>query len=276
MRYSFPSSRAARVRSAASLAVALVAACAPSPVEWVEGRVDESRGEVLAIDTTGRAMLRAAAPIPIASVPSADACPGSLQLASAGADGLYGVWWSPRPDRSVKLMSALSADGGATWQNPVPVDTTDRGQRGCARPPAGVAADSSSGYVHVVYYVEGPDGPGLFFSHSMDRGMLFHEPVPVVYGPGPVSAAVASDGNTVVVAYEDPNTARPRIGLQLSRTMGHLFEERLPVISSGNAASSEPAVAVRGRTIAVGWIERPTGSGAGDSGVRVVRVGEIR
>lgn len=276
MCFTFSSRRVVRARAATSLAIASIAACAPSPVEWVEGRFAESSGDALAIDAEGRAVLRPAARVTVASLPAADACPGSLQLASAGAAELYGVWWSPRPDGSVRLMSALSADGGATWQDAVPVDTTDRGHRGCSRPPAGVAADSASGYVHVVYYVEGPDGPGLFFSHSMDRGMLFHEPVPVVYGPGPVSAAVASDGNTVVVAYEDPNTARPRIGLQLSRTMGHLFEERLPVISSGNAASSEPAVAVRGRTIAVGWMERPTGSAAGDSGVRVVRVGEIR
>jgi hypothetical protein len=111
----------------------------------------------------------------------------------------------------------------------------------------------------------------------MERGMLYHEPVPVVYGAGPVSAAVASDGNTVVVAYEDPNTQRPRIGLQISRTMGHLFEERLPVISSDNAASSEPRVALRGNTVAVGWVERPTGSRPEEvAGVPVVRVGELR
>ena len=174
-------------------------------------------------------------------------------------------------------MSALSDDGGVSWGAPVAVDTTDRGHRGCARPPAAVTADSASGYVHVVYYVEGPDGPGLFFSHSMDQGVLYHEPVPVVYGAGPVSGAVASDGNTVVVAYEDPNTQRPRIGLQISRTMGHLFEERIPVISSGNAASSEPRVAVRGGTVAVGWVERPTGVHPEEhAGVSVVRVGELR
>ena len=257
--------------------LAALVACAPAPVEWVEGGVAESSGGMLAIGADGRAAFREAPPIVPASVPAGDACPGSLVIARASASEMYGIWWAPRPDGSVRLMSSLSADGGATWGDAVPVDTTDRGGRGCARPPAAVAADSASGYIHVVYYVEGPDGPGLFFSHSMERGMLYHEPVPVVYGRGPVSAAVASDGNTVVVAYEDPNTARPRIGLQISRTMGHLFEERIPVISSGNAASSEPRVAVRGRTLAVGWVERPTGSRPDEEGgVPVVRVGEIR
>ena len=268
----------ARARSVRGvLCLALTAgACAPSPVEWVEGRVAGSAGDALTIGADGRAALGPAAPIVPASVPASDACPGSLVLARAGAKELYGVWWAPRPEGSVRLMSALSEDGGATWESEVPVDTTDRGHRGCARPAAGIAADSTSGYVHVVYYVEGPDGPGLFFSHSMERGMLYHEPVPVVYGSGPVSAAVAADGNTVVVAYEDPNAQRARIGLQISRTMGHLFEERMPVISSGNAASSEPKVAVRGNTLAVGWTERPTGSRADEPGVPVVRVGEIR
>ncbi len=264
------------VRAVLLALITLALACAPSPVEWVEGRVADSSGDALAIDADGRASFRPVAPIVPPSLPAGDACPGSLVLASAGARELYGVWWAPRPDGSVRLMSALSEDGGATWASAVPVDTTDRGHRGCARPAPAITADSASGYVHVVYYVEGPDGPGLFFSHSMERGMLYHEPVPVVYGAGPVSGAVASDGNTVVVAYEDPNAARPRIGLQISRTMGHLFEERMPVISSGNAASSEPQVAVRGKTVAVGWIERPTGSAPDIPGVPVVRVGEIR
>ena len=269
--------RAALHRGAATIALAALVSCAPSPVEWVEGRVSEPTGDALTIGSDGRAGFRVLQPVIPSVVPAADACPGSMVFARSGQREVYGIWWSPRPDGSVRLMSSLSEDGGATWAGAVPVDTTDRGHRGCARPPAAVAADSTSGYVHVVYYVEGPDGPGLFFSHSMERGMLYHEPVPVVYGAGPVSGAVAADGNTVVVAYEDPNTQRPRIGLQISKTMGHLFEERLPVISSGNAASSEPRVAVRGNTVAVGWIERPTGSRPEETdGVPVVRVGEIR
>ena len=258
------------------LVMAASLACAPSPVEWVEGRVAESSGDALVIDADGRAALRNVAPPVPATMPTAGACPGSVRFANAGGGEMYGVWWAPRPDGSVRLLSARSVDGGASWEAPVPVDTTDRGQRGCARPAPGVAADSTTGYVHVVYYVEGPDGPGLFFSHSMERGELYHEPVPVVYGKGPVSAAVASDGNTVVVAYEDPNAQRPRVGLQISRTMGHLFEERIPIVSGGNTASSEPRVAVRGETVAVSWVERPTGSRGDEPGVNIVKVGEMR
>lgn len=254
----------------------LAAGCVPSPVDWAEGRFADSHGDMLAIGADGQAALGETIPIAVQSVPAADACPGSLALARAGATELYGIWWAPRQSGSVSLLSARSVDGGASWSTPVPVDTTDRGLRGCSRPAPAVAADSSTGYVHVVYYVEGPDGPGLFFSHSMEGGELYHEPVPVVYGPGPVTGAVAADGNTVVVAYEDPNTQRGRVGLQISRTMGHLFEERIPIISGGNAASSEPRVAVRGNTVAVGWVERPNGARPEDRGVTIVRVGEIR
>lgn len=271
---SFPTSRS-RVAAPLLLAAAL-AACVPSPVEWVEGRTAGTGGSVVAIDGEGRATWRDDPPLVAPTLPSGDACPGSVRFARAGGSEMYGVWWSPRPDASVRLLSARSVDGGLTWAGVVPVDTTDRGHRGCARPAPAVVADSATGYVHVVYYVEGPDGPGLFFSHAMDRGELYHEPVPVVYGMGPVTGAVAADGNTVVVAYEDPNSLRPRIGLQLSRTMGHLFEERIPVVSTGSAASSAPGVAVRGRTLAVGWVERPTGSRGDEPGVGVVKVGEIR
>ena len=251
-------------------------ACVPSPVEWVEGRVAESTGDSLVIGPDGRAAFAPGPHFGLGTVPAADACPGSLQLARASATELYGLWWSPRPGGGVNLLSSRSEDGGVTWGAPVPVDTADRGYRGCSRPPPAVTADSTTGYVHVVYYVEGTDGPGLFFSHSMEGGALYHEPVPVVYGKGPVTGAVAADGNTVVVAYEDPNAQRPRVGLQISRTMGHLFEERIPVVSSGNSASSEPRVAVRGRTVAVAWVERPTGSSGEVDGVKVVRVGELR
>ena len=262
--------------TALSVAALATAACMPSPVEWVEGRVVDASGEALVIGADGRVSPAPRAAIQVQAVPASDACPGSLQIARATATEVYGVWWSPRPDGSVRLLSSRSADGGASWMQPVPVDTTDRGGRGCARPAPAIAADSTTGYVHVVYYVEGPDGPGLFFSHSMEGGELYHEPVPVVYGRGPVSGAVAADGNTVVVAYEDPNTRRPRVGLQISHTMGHLFEERIPVVSGGNVASSEPKVAVRGRTVAVGWTERPTGSRGDEEGVPVVKVGELQ
>ena len=166
----------------------------------------------------------------------------------------------------------------------------DRSVVGCARPAPGIAVDPDSGYVHVVYHIVAPEGPGVFFSHAMrmgapmpaghamsehaghdmSAGMMWHAPVPIVYGERPSAAAVAVHGNAVVVAYEDPNSGRvPRIALAISRTQGHIFEERAADIS-GAAAAAHPLAAVRGSTVAVAWreSERPR--------ELVVRVGRMR
>jgi hypothetical protein len=145
------------------------------------------------------------------------------------------------------------------WSEPSPVDTTDTGVTGCRRGPPSIAADSASGYVHVAYALRGREGPGLFFSHSMDAGATFHEPVPIVYGERLGRTSVASDGDHVAVAFEDPNSGMPRVGLALSRTMGHIFEERIVPVSSDNGRAWRPLVAVRGKRIAVAW-ERQEGS----------------
>jgi hypothetical protein len=155
----------------------------------------------------------------------------------------------------------------------VAVDGRDRGVLGCGRPAADLAVDSASGYVDVVYFLQAPEGPGVFFSHSMDEGAMFHAPVAVVYGDRPASASVAAHHDTVAVAYEDPNGDRPRIWLALSRTDGHVFEWRGIEVSGANVASGSPRVAVRGRRVAVAWLER---SGDGSPARAKVRMGAVR
>jgi hypothetical protein len=46
------------------------------------------------------------------------------------------------------------------------------------------------------------------------------------------------------------------VGLALSRTMGHIFEQRLIVSPQGLSARS-PLVALRGDSVLVQWRERP-------------------
>ena len=148
-------------------------------------------------------------------------------------------------------------------------DSTDKGHNGCARPAPFIAADSTNGYVHVVYFMVAAEGPGVFFTHSMGQGVMFHSPVPIVYGERVSAAAVACNGDTVAVAYLDPNSARPQLWLALSRTTGHIFESRTEVSPSTEEAA-RPAVAVRGHRIAVAWIET---SREGGAAVTVVRTG---
>lgn len=158
---------------------------------------------------------------------------------------------------------STSADGLAgAWRGPIMVDTldqgpgdaqaADRGAFGCARPAPSVAVDNLNGYVHVAYALTGPEGPGVFYAHQMDPRAAFEPPVAVLYGERLGEARVASHGDLVAVAYEDPNSrGRVTTSVAISRTAGHLFEERLT--ASGGTTARDPHVMVRGKAVVVGW-----------------------
>ena len=245
------------VRFAPLLLALAVAACGTPPVTW---------------NDTASAVAVALAPdsAPALTVPT-PACPGSLRTARA-AGTLYAVWWSVRADSSALLSAARSQDDGRTWSDVAPVDTTDRGVSGCQRAAPAIAADSSSGYVHITYGMVAPEGAGLFFAHSMDRGVTFHSPVPILYGERPGHTSVAAEGDRVVVAFEDPNSGTPRIGLALSRTMGHIFEDRLMPVSNDHGAATRPRVAVSGHTLHLAWQEQ---AGPGERAVTRTRTGTL-
>ena len=280
LRAMIPSSWRHAVRACVlALAMLPLAACDRGPVEWTEGTSRQELG-----DTTRPWRLTANGvqrDVTQDAVPPADyqgrACPGSLRIAverdARGRTLAAAVWWSIRPDSSARLVSAMSADLGRTWSPPVMVDSLDRSGRGCARPAPAVAFESRSGYVHVAYFLEAVEGPGVFFAHSMDEGQLFHAPVPIVYGERPSRVAIAASGDTVVVVYEDPNARQPAIGLALSRTQGHLFERKAITASPPAAPAREPQVSIAGRTLQVAWVERPPGDAPP---AIVVRRGEIR
>ena len=184
----------------------------------------------------------------IAMTPSRNACPGSLRIS-----GHYAVWWESNADSSVTLFAARST-GNGSWEPKVAADTTDHGVRGCGRPAPAIAADSASGYVHIAYFAEPKNGAGIFFAHSMDRGATFHSPVPIVFGRNPARVSVGSSGDKVAVAYEDPNSSQPLVGVAMSRSMGHIFESR-SVATSENGRARQPVVRVSGDSIKLWWSE---------------------
>jgi hypothetical protein len=248
--------------------------CTTSPVEWSpQQAVVRPAGAALALTADGRvgpdAMAALAGRV---SSPPGPLCAGSLRIAAVRGT-LIGVWWAPRPDSGVRLLAARSTDGGRTWSAPASVDTTDAGVGGCGRELAAIAADSASGYVHVTYGLQAAEGPGLFFSHSMDGGVTFHTPVPILYGEHLGRTSVAADGDLVVVGFEDPNSTTPRIGLALSRTMGHIFEHRILPVSDDNGPAIHPLSAAHGRQIAVAWEPR---AADGTSPALAVRTGTLR
>ena len=212
------------------------------------------------------------APQPTATTPNG-ACPGSLRTVRTGND-IYGAWWEVRDDSSAVLMAGRSVDAGKSWGIVQPADTLDRSRRGCARPAPAIDADSSTNYVDFAYFLEAAEGPGVFFTHSMDARKLgtgdgvFHSPVPVVYGPKPSIVSLAARGDRVAVAYEDPNGDRSMVGLALSRTMGHIFEQRL-LVSQADLPASDPVLEMRGDSVKVQWLERAdTASSGGRYAVR--------
>ncbi|MEP6618284.1 MAG: sialidase family protein [bacterium] len=243
-----------------SVAAVFILACSAPPVQWTGDRRLPVPAAVPALAADGSVAQDSLGQLASGLVPPGNVCAGSLRLARAGRV-LYGVWWSPRPDSVARLLAARSTDDGATWSAVTPVDSTDRGATGCTREPPSVSADSTTGYVHVTYGMIAPEGPGLFFSHSMDGGATFHSPVPILYGEHLGRTSVASSGDYVVVAFEDPNSSLPRVGLAISRTMGHIFEDRLLPVSDDNGAAMRPLVAVQGHRVMVAWQERVSGNG---------------
>ena len=243
------------------LFLAAIVACAPADrVAWTSlgSRDGDSLPEELGVVTAPANF----GPGTLEPPQRGDACPGSVRTAASGASGTerYTAWWAPRPDSTAWLLAARSVDGGKTWEVPQAVDTLDMVTRGCARPAPSIAVDSAAGYVHVAYSMRAPEGAGVFFSHSMDRGRLFHSPVPIVYGERLSETAIAVLRDTIAIAFVDPNMRVPRVGLAFSRTMGHVFEDRLEV-PGGRGSASAPRVALAPGRVAVAWIERdPTGA----------------
>ncbi|HEU4722434.1 MAG TPA: sialidase family protein [Gemmatimonadaceae bacterium] len=268
------SARTAGARGVRGMIVTLaLLACAEPPVRWDDTRTAAASASGIvapdgALVPDTMAMLAARIPPPERAL-----CPGSLVLARAGTR-LFAAWWRVRPDSGALLLAAHTDDEGRTWSTPAPVDTTDRAVSGCSRSAPAIAADSASGYVHVVFALLGREGPGLFYAHSMDAGATFHAAVPIFYGDRLGRSSVAADGDLVAVAFEDPNSRTPRIGLALSRTMGHIFEERLLPISDDHGVATKPVTAVRGRRIAVAWHRRAPADSA--SAVLAVRTGVVR
>ena len=197
----------------------LLTGCVNEPVQW--GDVSYRDSQLGDPDTRSAVMSANLPAIAGASAP----CIRSIRTAGAASE-LFRVWWSSRSDSNIVLSMQRSGDEGRTWQPPVEIESRDRGRRGCDRPAPGIFYDPSTGYVHLVYFIEAGDGAGVFFAHSMDKGEMFHSPVPVVYGNSPSAASVAAHGDSVAVVFEDPNSTTRRIGIVLSHVTGHIFDQR--------------------------------------------------
>jgi hypothetical protein len=218
------------------LVVGLVA-CSGDSIEWRDARYDGPPQPPFGIERGSW-------------IPST-ACEASLRVAR-DATTAFATWWEPSVDGSSRLILARIDSSGSAATRSV-VDSTDRSARGCGRPAPAIAL--SPGYIHLAYFAEATEGPGIFYLHSMDGGRTFHTPVAIVYGRNPAAVSVAASGDTVVVAYEDPNSVRPAVGLSLSHTTGHIFSVN-SIASPESSRATLPVVRIKGRTIQLWWSER--------------------
>lgn len=251
-----------------ALATAL-AACEPAPIAWDDAvPLSPELAAAPAVGFDSLDQLVAVEP-PVVTPPVAPAqCTATVRTARDTNGDWYAAWWATRADSTADLVMARSADGGATWGAAIRVDTLDIARSGCRRLPPAIAA--SDGNVHVAYSMAAREGPGVFASHSMDRGTMFHTPVAVVYGERIGLTAIAARGNTVAVAFEDPNSTLDHIGLALSRTMAHLFQYR-HTASPTAASARQPDVVLGNGRIAVMWTRVTNGSAQ-----RMIRTGVVR
>jgi hypothetical protein len=220
--------------------IALIAgiACAEPPVSWSDVVTQDVPAEPRESVSEARGVLPAG-------------CEATLRIARSGSE-TFAAWFNSHPDSTAELVVARLQPAG--WAKPVIADSTDDGTRGCGRPAPSIAIDPMNGYVHLAYFIEPRGGGGVFFAHSMDSGATFHAPVPIVYGKNPSRTSVASHGDRVVVAYEDPNSNQPLIGLALSRTTGHIFEDRV-VATSNSGRALQPVVRVGEDSVRLWWSE---------------------
>jgi hypothetical protein len=202
---------------------------------------------------------------------SARGCGATLR-STPTVDGLsFAAWWAVRPDSGAVLV--VARDSAGQLGDPVVVDARDRGVMGCHRPAPAIAYDARGGYVHLAYWLQPADGAGVFFAHSMDQGRTFHSPVAIVYGERPAMTSVAAHGDTVAVAFEEPNAPRPESWLALSCTAGHIFERHAVPVSGTDVSAQLPRVALGAGAVGVSWVQHTSPD---DEGIRMIRVGTLR
>ena len=237
--------------------------CDGARVQWAEP-------EAAPADTTGAiALVSGATPAYPSSAqfhaPSdSGMCPHSV--ASAIDRGRqFSAWLRLRPDSTVNVVAAEW--DGRQWTTPATVDSLDIGKFGCNRPAPSIAVSEADGYVHVAYSLRAPEGYGVFFSHSMDRGRSFHSPMIVVYGDRLSATAIAAHGMRVAIAYEVPSGSAKRVDVALSSTQGHTFDPRERA-SPDEMPATHPRIAIRDTIVALSF--------AGlDSTKRAMRIGVI-
>jgi hypothetical protein len=236
-------------------------ACDKVPrVQWEDARPLTEQAD--SVDLFGEVRRRSPTPPASFSVSDSLACVATAAIAADDSIA-FAAWWSVRADSSATLVGRASTDGGATWGATFTIDSLDRGDEGCRRHAPALVVQR--GQMYAAYSMHAAEGTGIFFAHWM-MGMV-HSPVTVLYGDRVVPVALAVRDSMVAVAYEDPSSRTPLVGVAVSRTEGHAFEYHARA-SSGEGAATRPAVDVHRDRVAVSWTPAQGG--------RLVRIGRLQ
>ena len=174
-------------------------------------------------------------------------------------DSVYVVW-----EADTAAFFSRSLDRGATFEPPVPLDIGPGSLRDWR---VAVSPDAAGDHIYVLASTAVTD-EDLFLTASHDGGSSFSAAilVPAVGSEGDVDAlALAADGPNVHVAWDDNRSGRDAVYYQRSSDGGATFLAADVELGDdvGVEDSQDPVnVALLGSTVAVGWNEEPTGTGA--------------
>ncbi len=172
---------------------------------------------------------------------------------------IYVIW-----EANTGLFFNRSTDNGATFGTPIPLDI---GPGTVTDWRVAYSADPGGDHIYVISSTAVAD-EDLYLTASHDDGATFSLAalVPSVGITGDVDTlAVAADGLTVHVAWDDNRSGRDSVYYQKSTDGGATF---LPTdVSLGDNVSVEDSqdplnIASSGSTVAVMWNEEPGGSGS--------------
>lgn len=197
------------------------------------------------------------------------ACKATYVGARGRGDTVYAAWRTGGDSLTTTVQVARSVNAGIAWSDAMLVGGAAPSYSGCVLPPPGLAVDSVSGTVHIVFYSPVVSARGVVYSTAPRNGGRFATPVLIVQGARPVQAAVAANSDTVAVVFESPTMPEGAMRLALFLGASHIPAIRL-ALSDTEIRAFAPAVAVRQGRIGAAWNEARHGT---DGPAAVARVG---
>lgn len=197
------------------------------------------------------------------------ACAQTFAAARGRGDTVYAVWRTGKDTTTTVVRVARSVNAGIAWDPPVSLGTAEPAPAGCAQPAPGIAVDTLTSGVHVVFHGNSAGVTGTFTATKARSNRAFAAPVRIATGARPAPAAIAALGDTLVVVYEAPTVPEGAMWLAISLGAGHIPAIRIALSPTGTRAFS-PSVALGGGRVGAAWNE----ARHGDQGpAAVARVG---